>query len=83
MESGREQEGAGNLSVCLQVTGGEGVGGQLGLGKTTVRLGRGEGCAKRSRFCGCVISLLQAGNTAAEPHLTSTQGLSSGHHSQL
>lgn len=63
-----ESEEAGNPEC---VSAGDGWGGQREGGRTW---GRPEGmlgshvCAEMGpRFCGCVISLLQAGSTAAEP----------------
>lgn len=77
--SGRRLE---TPSVC---DAGDGWGGQReGVrtwGRPEVMLGSQVCAEMRPHFCGCVISLLQAGNTAAEPHRRSARGLSSGHQS--
>lgn len=76
---GTTDRGQRTPSVRLQVMGGEGW---PDLGKARGDAGKpGEVSETRLCFCGCVISLLQAGSTAAEPDCTSTLGPSSGHQS--
>lgn len=83
---GQDRQGVGGGWTPKCVSAGDGWGGRrrsAGSGEDQGEARRGEDYAKRSRFCGCVILLLQAGNSATKPHLASRQGLSSGHHSQL